>query len=191
MATELVGSRSMADPTGFPHDGQKDPFVDEEEASQPQPESPVLPAAQNNSLFAVTVSAMTGGMAEKVLLALSRAAITDKYQRSFGEWNLEPEGVRKCYGYAGVEDGSFVSVRLVIGRQEGVFIEDVSGSSKWRPCSLGTTGNYTVQVGAKVPPGRIENITQQLTAWLVRGSSWKNRFGAPCSRPYGSDPARR
>lgn len=154
---------------------------------QTQQHKHIIPGERMTSV----ISALPGSASELVLreIATPQDGTVSRNKRSFGPWTKDGD-TTECNGTILTESGKRISVRLILGRHEGLCLSDVIGKS----CSLRHTDvegvGFRIGVGNALPPDRVACTANQIVGWFIHGNFWENRPGDVCNHPYGDDPHR-
>ncbi len=153
------------------------------------------------------ISANQGGVAEKILIAMSKGIVSDQFEATFsashlGRWNgvvyLKDNGQR---------NGKSRAVTLILNEREGLFLQDLDDVCS---CSMKDirheNGIWVIGVGqyARVSPqkwnagarklytsARIDSLARNLIGtWILHGRDWVDRSNVCQSLPYGVDESR-
>lgn len=132
-----------------------------------------------------TISAMPGGKAEQVLLAIARPP---KYnpdnERRFGEWQ---DGIC-CGDVYCANDNSKVPVMLKLGCCEGLFLEDGVGGDSFslKPSHPDGQKHFSLPIGRRIGDERVIMAANAIIGtWIVHGFQWIDRRGEEIYWPYG------
>jgi hypothetical protein len=125
--------------------------------------------ATSTATKTITVSAPSGGNAEKALHAIAAGAnarISLLYERIFGDWHFEPSSsAKECRGHICVPAEPSVPVVLAIGEGRGeIILKDVDGK-EW--CLRPSTKGYDIQIGSKIDQALIPGIANQIVLLIA------------------------
>jgi hypothetical protein len=117
------------------------------------------------AVSAVTVSATSGGNAERVLEAIAVGNDSLPYNCHFGDWCIGPSSrVKECEGAIYPSEASSVPVIFRVGAVGEISLMDFRGS-EWHP--RGAKRGYVICIGNAIPQSSLSEIAHQLILWIV------------------------
>ena len=131
------------------------------------------------------ISALPGGMAEKIIRAIAHPARQVKrHKRIFGPWECGIENP-ECRGIISFQNVEY-KLTLTLGVKTGLFLQDCAEKRATLKNNSGGE-EFTIEIGNNIsnPDAFATNL---VTTWVIHGMEWRDRKGKTHLMPYGSPP---